>query len=61
MIKKSIVLLYLAVFFLFPFQGFTSETGKIQGRVVDTDGEALPGVSIEARSPNTYGSLHSGR
>lgn len=55
MIKKSIVLLYLAVFFLFPFQGFTSETGKIQGRVVDTDGEALPGVSIEARSPNLQG------
>lgn len=55
MIKKSIVLLCLAVFFLFPFQGFASETGKIKGRVVDTDGEALPGVSIEARSPNLQG------
>lgn len=55
MIKKYIVLLCLAVFFLFPFQGIASETGNIQGRVVDMDGEALPGVSIEARSPNLQG------
>ncbi len=55
MIKKTIVLLCLAVFFLIPVQGFASETGKIQGRVVDMDGEVLPGVRIEARSPNLQG------
>ena len=55
MIKKSIVSLCLAVFFLFPFQGLASETGKIKGRVVDKDGESLPGVSIEAKSPNLQG------
>jgi len=55
MIIKSIVPLCLAVFFLFPFHGIASETGKIQGRVVDTNGESLPGVSIEAKSPNLQG------
>jgi len=55
MIKKTIIFLCLAVFFLFPVQGVASETGKIQGRVVDLNGESLPGVSIEASSPNLQG------
>ena len=55
MIKKSIFFLCLTIFFIFPFQGIASETGKIQGRVVDLNGERLPGVSIEARSLNLQG------
>ncbi len=58
MIKKSIVPLCLAAFFmlfLFPFYVFSNETGKIQGRVVDKSRESLPGVRIEAKSPNLQG------
>ncbi|MFC2161403.1 carboxypeptidase regulatory-like domain-containing protein [Acidobacteriota bacterium] len=57
MIKKTIVFLCVAVFFLSPFLvlGIASETGKIQGRVVDKSGESLPGVRIEAKSPNLQG------
>ena len=55
MLKKSLLRLCLVLFFLYPFLGFSSETGKIQGRVVDLEGESLPGVSIEAKSPNLQG------
>jgi len=55
MTKNSLVFLGLALFFIFPFQGFASETGEIKGRVVDKYEEGLPGVRIEAKSPNLQG------
>lgn len=53
--KNALVPLCLVLFLLIPFQGIASETGKIQGRVVDKDEESLPGVRIEAKSPNLQG------
>jgi len=55
MTKNSLVFLGLALFFIFPFQGFASETGEIKGRVVDKYEEGRPGVRIEAKSPNLQG------
>ncbi|MGD2245359.1 MAG: carboxypeptidase regulatory-like domain-containing protein [Candidatus Aminicenantes bacterium] len=55
MSKKPIFFLILTAFWLLPIQGLATETGEIQGRVVDEDEEGLPGVTITAKSPNLQG------
>ena len=47
-------------FIIFVFLLFTgilsaSETGEIEGKVVDENGNTLPGVSINAESPKLQG------
>jgi len=53
--KKLIICLFLGFFFLSITQSMAIETGKIQGRVLDENGEGLPGVGITAESLNLQG------
>jgi hypothetical protein len=54
---KKQKLLFLAIFLFFLFGGlsFATETGEIKGKVVDDNGEGLPGVEITAKGPNLQG------
>lgn len=49
-------LLFIGIFFILHVSIFAIETGEIKGRVVDENGEGLPGVGILARSPKLQGS-----
>lgn len=55
MVNKQIIPLLLLSFLLVALPAYSIETGKIQGRVQDENGEGLPGVEITARSPNLQG------
>ncbi len=48
-VLRTLLLLALVVFCV-PF-AFAQQTGTIHGKVTATDGSALPGVTVEARSP----------
>jgi hypothetical protein len=47
---RTFLLLFVVVIFATPF-AFAQQTGSLHGRVTATDGSALPGVTVEARSP----------
>jgi hypothetical protein len=47
--------LLLCVLLLAAFAASAQTTGSILGRVTDADGGVLPGVTVEARSPNLQG------
>jgi len=49
--KKKIMLLSLVFVFFFWTQAWGVETGEIKGKVVEENGEGLPGVEITAQSP----------
>src|SRR5689334_3411660 len=42
--------LFSVILFLIAAAAFAQQTGSISGRVTATDGSALPGVTVEARS-----------
>jgi len=52
--KKFLLFLFGAYFLFTPFLA-AKETGDIQGKVLDEEGEGLPGVLILAKSPNLQG------
>ena len=55
--KKIKITIFLLTLFLFTNIGLLAiETGEIRGKVVDSQGTALPGVEITARSPSLQGS-----
>ncbi|MBM3296561.1 MAG: TonB-dependent receptor [Candidatus Aminicenantes bacterium] len=57
MSRRTILLISLVLFAaaaVLPAAG--SETGEVQGRVLDDEGTGLPGVTITARSPRLQGS-----
>lgn len=53
--KTKSAILILALFFLLWSLIYAIETGEIKGKVVDENGEALPGVEITAKSPHLQG------
>jgi len=55
MLKKSTVFVWLVMFIALSGSLSATETGEIQGRVVDENGEVLPGVQIVAKSPHLQG------
>ena len=55
MLKKSTVFVWLVMFIALSGSLSATETGEIQGRVVDENGEVLPGVQIVAKSRNLQG------
>jgi hypothetical protein len=55
MLKKSTVFVWLVIFIALSGSLSATETGEIQGRVVDENGEVLPGVEIVAKSPHLQG------
>ena len=52
--KKSYLWLIVALLLLY-FPAAAKETGRIEGKVIDEQGETLQGVEITARSPNLQG------
>jgi hypothetical protein len=52
---KALFLSVLGIVFLTASLGAQVPTGKFQGTVTDEDGNALPGVTIEATSPKLIG------
>jgi len=53
--KPRCIFLLFAFIFLFWALSYAIETGEIKGKVVDENGEALPGVEITAKSPHLQG------
>ncbi len=53
--RRTILLISLAVFAA-ALAAAGSETGEIQGRILDDEGNGLPGVTVLARSPSLQGS-----
>ncbi len=53
--KPRCIFLLFAFIFLFWILSYAIETGEIKGKVVDENGEALPGVEITAKSPHLQG------
>jgi hypothetical protein len=57
--KVSLKIAFIIVIYCFCFLSAgilrAEETGEIQGRVTDVEGEALPGVGITAKSPSLQG------
>jgi hypothetical protein len=53
--KPRCIFLLFAFIFLFWTLSYAIETGEIKGKVVDENGEALPGVEITAKSPHLQG------
>lgn len=53
--RQTIFFLVFCILFLFGGFSYATETGEIKGRVIDENGEGLPGVEITARSPNLQG------
>jgi hypothetical protein len=50
-----LAVVFLAYFGVFYIPAFSQQTGEIRGKVSDESGEALPGVSITARSQSLQG------
>src|SRR5215207_3104890 len=55
-LRRPVVLLFLFLAALAAETASAQTTGDILGRVTDADGGVLPGVTVEARSPNLQGS-----
>lgn len=55
MLNQKIIYLFLGLFLFFCAQAWAIETGEIQGKVQDEDGEGLPRVEITAKSPSLQG------
>ncbi len=53
--RTRILLIVFTAYLIFTPLLIAKETGDIQGKVVDENGEGLPGVAIVARSPNLQG------
>ena len=54
--KKKLFLGFVSIFFITAFvQAQVPQTGSMRGRVVDTSGETLPGVSITVTGPALIG------
>lgn len=53
-IRIVFILIFVFCFFVFSY-GQSRETGVIQGRVTDEEGNALPGVMLTLSSPNMMG------
>jgi len=53
--KQKFAFIIFALVFVFWMTSYAIETGEIKGRVLDEDGEGLPGVEITAKSPNLQG------
>src|SRR5579859_5464507 len=53
---RSNLLLAVGLLLIAPALVFAQTTGDIQGRVTDQSGGTLPGVTVEATSPNLQGS-----
>ena len=49
--SRSLRILILCCSTLFALSLFAQQTGSVSGRVTATDGQALPGATVEARSP----------
>src|SRR6516162_6458128 len=54
-LTRSVLLLALAVFGAAGIAGAQSTTGTIRGHVADSQGLALPGVTVSLSSPNLQG------
>jgi hypothetical protein len=52
---RSLLFFSLCIALLAPL-GFAQTTGSIEGIVTDQNGGTLPGVTVEATSPNLQGS-----
>src|SRR5688500_8123177 len=50
MVRRCVVPVFLALSLFIPAAAEAQQTGAITGRVVDTSGAVLPGVTVEARS-----------
>ena len=53
--KRKFVFIIMALVFVFWMTLYAIETGEIKGRVLDENGEGLPGVAITAKSPHLQG------